>query len=342
MRIAMMFTALLALAAGTAHAECAKPLSLVTSIDMTPVKETRAILVPVTLNGKQKQFLVDTGGAMTEMSPDVADELALPRQTTAIQLFDVSGRMSNQYVHADFGIGTLNAKDMVLMLSPAGQDFEGTPIAGLLAPDILKHYDVDIDFGSGKFNLISQDHCDGKVIYWQADAVAVVPMKVMASGHILLPVLVNGKEVTALLDTGAWNTTLSQAVAEQLFGLKMGSPDTPATGTLATRSAASTYHHVFDTLGFEGIAVSHTDIDIIPDFGKQIERENATPETGSHLAGRRTDETQEAMLLGMNILRHFHIYIAYKEDRVYITPATPPASVAPAAATPTAPTTASH
>jgi len=342
MKLATTLAAAFVLAGTAAHGEdCTKPLSLVTSVDMTPVKDNRAVLIPVTLNGKQKQLLVDTGGAMTEMSPDVADELALPRQRTAFQLYDVSGRMSNQYVHADFAIGTLSSKDMVFMLAPSGQDFGGKPIAGLLDPDILKHYDVDIDFGAGKFNLLSQDHCEGKVIYWKTDAVAVVPMKVMASGHILLPVLVNGKEVTALLDTGAWNTTLTQPVAEHTFGLTMGSPDTPATGTLATRSAATTYHHVFDTLGFEGIAVSHTDIDIIPDFSSQVERENATPETGTHLAARRSDETQGAMLLGMNILRHFHIYIAYKEDRVYITPAAPPMD-APAAAGPTAATSATH
>src|SRR5689334_16006047 len=168
MKLATTFAAVLALAGTAAHAgDCTKPLSLVTSVDMTPVKDNRAILIPVTLNGKQKQLLVDTGGAMTEMSPDVADELALPRQRTAYQLFDVAGRMSNQYIRADFGIGTLSSKDMVFMLAPSGQDLGGRPIAGLLAPDILKHYDVDIDFGSGKFNLISQDHCEGKVIYWK-------------------------------------------------------------------------------------------------------------------------------------------------------------------------------
>lgn len=341
MRFAMTFAAALALAGGAHAEECAKPLSLVTSVDMTPVEDNRAVLIPVTLNGKQKQLLVDTGGAMTEMSPEVADELALPRQKTGYQLFDVSGRVSNQYVHADLGLGTLTAKDMIFMLAPSGQDFGDTQIAGLLAPDILKNYDVDIDFGAGKFNLLSQDHCEGKVIYWKADVVAVVPIKVMASGHILLPVTLNGKQLTAMLDTGASNTTLSEPIAEQEFGLKMGTPDTPATGTLATRSAATTYHHVFDTLAIEGIAVSHTDIDIMPDFLKQVATEAATPETGSHLAGRRADETQQAMLLGMNILRHFHIYIAYKEDKIYITPATPPAN-APAAAAPASATTATH
>jgi hypothetical protein len=40
--------------------------------------------------------------------------------------------------------------------------------------------------------------------------------------------------------------------------------------------------------------------------------------------------------LGMNILHRFHLYIAYKEKKLYITPATAPvpsAPVAPAVAT---------
>ncbi len=306
--------------------ECNKPLSLVTSVDMAPAEGNREVLVPVTLAGKPKLLLVDTGGAMTEMSPEVADELALPRARAAFQLFDVSGRMSNQFVHAGMQLGNLKADDMVFMLAPSGQDFGDTMVAGLLAPDILQHYDVDIDFGARKFNLLSQDHCDGKVIYWKADAVAVVPIKVMASGHILLPVLLDGKEVQAMLDTGAYNTTLSRPVAEEQFGLKMGAPDTPQTGTLTDRTAAATFHHVFPTLGLEGIAVSNVDVDILPDFIKQVQRENAAPELGSHFAARGADETQQAMLLGMNVLRHFHIYIAYKENRIYITPATPPAA----------------
>ena len=32
------------------------------------------------------------------------------------------------------------------------------------------------------------------------------------------------------------------------------------------------------------------------------------------------------MLIGMNVLRHLHIYIAYKEQKIYITPAGAPAA----------------
>ena len=310
-----------------ATAECTKPLTLVTSVDMAPIKDNRAVVVPVTLGGKPKLLLVDTGGAVTEMTPQAADELALTRARTGMQLFDVAGHMSNQFVHTSLGLGVLTARDMVFMVSPGNDPIsDDADVAGILGPDIMQHYDVDIDFGTGKFNLLSQDHCEGKVLYWKADAVAVVPMRLMDSGHIQLQVILDGQPVTAMLDTGAYNTTLTTLVAEGTFGLKPGSAEMPQTGQLPDRPVALTYHHVFKSLGFEGIAVNNPDIDIIPDFLKQVATENATPDTGSHLVTPKSNETAQAMLLGMDVLRHFHFYIAYKENKVYITPATAPAS----------------
>lgn len=325
MRHAMTAALAVAILFGRADAAevCDKPLMIVTSIGMAPVQDDRAILIPVGLSGVQKLLLVDTGGVVTEMSSEVADELKLPRYRTSYQLYDVSGRVSNEYVKASLQLGRLSTDGMAFMLAPPGQTFfaDDTGVAGLLGAEILKNYDVEIDMDAHRLSLLSQDHCEGKVVYWKADTVAVVPMKVMASGHILLPVELDGKEVTALLDTGAYGTTLSQQVAEATFGFRPNQME--LTGMLPGRDGAATYHHRFKTLGFEGITVTNPDIDIIPDFMKQVAHEIATPELGSHLSATRSDETAQAMILGMDVLRHFHIYIAYKEDRVYITPAKP-------------------
>jgi predicted aspartyl protease len=309
----------LAVSCGIASAEeCTKPLSLIASIDLVPVTDDRMVVIPVTVGGKEKFLQVDTGGAFTEMSPEVADELGLPRTHSGRQVFDVSGMMSDEIVHTSLKMGNLTADDMVFQISAVSHDSGDARLAGLLAPDILKHYDLDLDFGQHKFNLLSQDHCEGKVVYWKADVVAVVPMKVMAGGHILLTVQVDGKDVTAALDTGAWNTTLSEPVAESTFGLKPA--DMEKTGTLPQRDGAATYRHTFKTLGLEGIAVSNPTIDVIPDFNTGLRHENATATTGSHLSNKGSDETAQAMLLGMDVLRHFHIYIAYKEQKLYISP----------------------
>lgn len=330
MRFLIGALALCVLGCDPALAECNKPLQLVTSVDLVPTQEDREVLIPVTLAGQQSLLMIDTGGAMTEISPEFADAQNLPRQRTGYQLFNVAGEMSNQFVHASLQLGRLKADNMVFMVAPGSAPFGSTKIGGLLAPDILKHYDVDLDFGGGKFNLLDQDHCDGKVVYWPADAVAVVPMLLMDSGHIQVSVLLDGKPILAALDTGAYYSTLARPEAEEIFGLTMGSPETPRLATLAGRPDALTYRHSFKTLGFEGIQVTNAQVDIIPDFTREIARTNATPETGTHMVTAKSDETHQPMLIGMNILRHFHIYIAYKEHKLYITPAAPPAA-APAA-----------
>ena len=47
---------------------------------------------------------------------------------------------------------------------------------------------------------------------------------------------------------------------------------------------------------------------------------------------KERDPVSEAnILLGMNILRHLHIYIAYQEHKLYITPAGKPAATGEAA-----------
>ncbi len=66
---------------------------------------------------------------------------------------------------------------------PNGPDIED--FGGILGADMLRNVDLDLDFAAGKLNLVSQDHCSGNVVYWQAPAVAVVPMTLDRWGHVL-------------------------------------------------------------------------------------------------------------------------------------------------------------
>jgi hypothetical protein len=72
---------------------------------------------------------------------------------------------------------------------------------------------------------------------------------------------------------------------------------------------------------------------------------NRAARTGTRLGGGDESEGVTDMILGLNELRHLHLYIAYKEQKLYISPAAAPqvaatataASAPPAAsATPTA------
>ena len=322
-------------ASSWALADC-KPLSLVTSVDFVPGEQNRQIHIPVTVNGKDRLMIVDTGADISSIWDESIDELGLQRSHGNLVMTDVSGRESSEYVRTPISIGRISGKDFVLMDWRGGALSDDPKVVGLLGHDVLQRYDVDVDFTNNKINLMNPDHCEGKVIYWPAEAVAVVPIIVLHNGNIQLTVTLDGQPVVAMLDTGSTDTTLSLPVAEGQYGLKLGSVDSPATGSLPGRPGSLTYEHTFKSLAFEGIAVGNPRIEIIPDLfhARNVAESHAN---GWRLVDPRDNTARQSMLLGMNIMRHFHFYIAYKENKIYITPATPlaanAAQSAPAAAT---------
>jgi len=304
------------------------PLTLFASVDLQRREHDTRMFVPVSINGQPKLMLLDTGGFMSEVTPQAVEELHLQHETVQFASVDLAGAESHQAADVgSFGIGTLTTKSVQFVIAPEQDLFNGDPqFAGILAPNVLKSYDVDIDFGAPKLSLLSPDHCEGKVVYWPAAAVAVVPIRVLKFGHIAIPVELDGKTVDALLDTGASRSTLTQVAAESLFGLKMGSPDAPyATEFFGSHGAV--YHHRFASLNFGGIAVGNLDVALIPGYRDKLEQ---APALGSRL-GNPSDKAEfQDMLIGMNVLKHLHIYIAYKEQKLYVTPAGAPAKASDA------------
>ena len=313
--------ALVAFAAPVRADEC-KPLQLAVSVDLVPAGDTRAEFVPVELMGKRKLMLLDTGGVWSEILPRTADELGLARKPSRLVLYHVADTSTANFVTAKFQMGPLKVDDFDMMVMPENSDLPGDEkFAGTIAPNVLRNFDADIDFGTNKLNLMLQDHCEGKVIYWKADSVAIVPITVTSSGHILAHVKLDGRTQYAMLDTGSSNTTLINQEATYSYGLKLGAVDTPQSGNLPGHADMTVYQHVFKSLEFEGISVANATVDVIPNPTRSLTASTAAPETGSHISAIRTDESAVTMLIGMNVLRHFHLYIAYKEERLYITPA---------------------
>jgi predicted aspartyl protease len=295
------------------------PLTQFASVDLQRRERDTRMFVPVTINGQPKLMLLDTGGFMSEVTPQTVDELHLPHETVQFASINLAGEESRQAADVEtFGIGQLTTKSVQFVIAPERDLFNGDPhYAGILAPNVLKYYDVDIDFGAQKLHLLSPDHCEGKVIYWPAAAVAVVPIHVLKSGHIAIPVELDGKTVNALLDTGASTSTLTQDAAESLYGLKMGSPEAPYAAEFFGQHG-SVYRHHFLSLNFGGIAVSNPRVALIPDYRDKLAQ---TSSLGSRLGDSQASAEFQDMLIGMDVLRHLHIYIAYKEQKLYVTPA---------------------
>jgi len=301
---------------------CSKPLVRVATLPFAEDRGTGRFTIPVQLAGVEKQFLFDTGGFFTQVSPATADELKLRRRQSNIELYGVNGAKSREMVTlSTFAVGPVHGSNYDI---PVGTDNE---IAGIFTPVGFTAMDFDVDFAGRKLSLFSSDHCDGKVIYWPFKAFAVVPVTVREDNHLTIPVTVDGHQMTAVIDTGASTSTLRLDMAKYVFGLKPDSDDMKVVGHLGGDETAPIYQHHFQTMSFEGISVNNPHILILTDIVNKNADHGA--QTGSLIKRVSDDLTLPEVIVGMDVLRKLHMYIAFHERRVYLTEASAPSATPP-------------
>jgi predicted aspartyl protease len=328
----LLSTGLAAAGANAALADDCPPLTMVTSVEMRIGNDDGRIYVPVKIADKPKDMLVDTGGAFTEITRPTVNELGLSTHHADVELIDIAGQTTNIVTNASLTIGNLRAEgmDFVVMSGNDPLDAANPDEAGVIAPNVLRAYDLDLDFSGMKVNLISQKHCDGNVVYWPADTVAVVPVRVNKDGHIIVPVLLDGHPFEALLDTGASDSIVNLGKATETLGVNPGTPDTPVTGTLGDEAHTQVYGHTFKTLSLEGLTIANPKMTIIPNMIKsKLQDLNDTLSNDTRLNDREESNGLNDVILGMNVIRRLHLYIAYKEQKLYITPAASTPAAAP-------------
>jgi predicted aspartyl protease len=270
------------------------------SLDMT-TERNGSIAIPVGVDGQKSLMVVDTGSIFSVFGEEEVRARGMSLNWSDLQIEYLGGVNVNRITKvSSLTIGQMTGSDVHLMVTPEGV-LEHDAV-GMIGPDILSNFDVDIDFAANKFNLFVNDHCPGKVVYWTHGGYAVVPMD-LENGHIVVPVTLDGKTVSAVVDTGADRSTISLDLAKSLFGLRSDSPGMKALGETSVNQTqpAPRYRYPFKALSFAGVTVQTPVIDI--------------------LDGKRFNAGSNEMLLGVKTLRQLHLYIAYKEKALYLTPA---------------------
>jgi predicted aspartyl protease len=294
------------------------PLNLITSVDIITVSGGRPG-IGAKIMDKPVTLLVDTGGASSMISRSVVRELSLPVSQAQMEVVNVAGQRSHEQVRLpSITLGTLRQEGAYFMIDPADVPKEERSFDGVIAPDFLSRVDADFDFAAKKLNLVSPNHCEGKVVYWSAPAsapaLAVVPFRMDRSGHISLPVRLDGQRVNAILDTGAYNTALNLDIARRTFSVDTNGPDVQKMGQVEGGYKADIFRKQFKTLSIEGVAINSPVIDLLPDL---MSPPGGTPRpTGSII--RDSDNNLPGIILGMNVLSKLHVYIAYKEAKLYL------------------------
>lgn len=273
-------------------------------------------LVPISINGVEQKFVFDTGGFTTSIAKEAAEKLKLRIQYTNMEMINVSGgSMAGRALIDQFAIGRLHGEKTNFPIVP----FKG--IDGIFSLNFMRPYDVDVDFGTDKLNFFSQDHCPGGVVYWKSDVVEAIPFTV-EDGHIYIPVMLDGHRVNAMVDTGATRTTLRMDLAKSVYNLTLGDSATPQLerGEDPDPKSPKRYGHVFKTLSFGAIDVNNPATMILEDVWK---RDAGSAQLVWNRARTEQDITNllPELILGMNVMRKLHIYFAFGENKMYISPA---------------------
>jgi len=281
MRGAFLFCLFLFAASTSTHAqECPR----LATVETSSLLDGR-ILVPVIVEGRGLSLLVDTAGISTTIKWDRVADLGVIANKTTRKLAGAAGTMLNEFIAGeDFRIGGLRVanKPMYLETRPLfGAD-------GTLAPDILRDYDVEIDFTQDRLSLMPPGQCVPD------EGAMAIAIEVTRGGHVRFPVKIDGKTIMATLDTGTMTSLVSIKTAVQL-GVYPNS-----SGLRLARSTGSyrIYDYPFQSLEIGGMKVDNPNINIASD---------------KFIPGGAGD-----LILGVNALRRMRLTIAYGQKRLYI------------------------
>src|ERR1051326_1017804 len=182
------------------------------------------LAVPVTVNGTPLYFAVDTAGTYTTISQWAASSLHVEarklgpqvyssKRGVASEIYDFKGnRYTEGAILESLKIGNNEAKNFHVLVRP--DSAEESRIAGTIGPDLLELFDVELDFAAKKVTLYSQDHCEGKVVYWARDY-ATVPFTLTSMDKINLVVTLEGLELGTTLATATPDTLLMVLRSEE-------------------------------------------------------------------------------------------------------------------------------
>jgi predicted aspartyl protease len=270
-------------------------LEMVASLDLDPAELPGRAMISAVLNDTPEKMIIDTGAVQTVVTEGIAAQFKLHRSSISqrYRMEDYYGQRIEQVaIIPSLTTGNLRATDVHAFIFPRELTSHA---AGVIGPDMLSHYEVELDFASGKLNLFSQDHCPGQLVYWTHDPVAAVPIRIDDFGHIDLDVTLDGKAIPAHLDTGAPLSSMKLRNADSDFGLKPDSPgmqkkDLPV-GTI--------YFYQFKSLGVGGVSISNP----------TIYMSGGTEKLG--------EQTKRDFLLGLHELEKLHVIISYREKMLY-------------------------
>ena len=169
------------------------------------------ILVTVAVNEIAATFILDTGADRTLMGEDVVRRLGVERDGwVASAIRGIAGiEQRPNALPRSLRLGaivlrrrTLTGDTSVTVGPLPVTEIAGRTIAGLLGRDFLSPFDLDLDLPEHRMTLYDVRDCDARLVPWTAPY-AAVPASTPMGAALVVTVLVDGRPLRALIDSGA-------------------------------------------------------------------------------------------------------------------------------------------
>jgi predicted aspartyl protease len=259
--------------------------------------------VPARINGQDVTLIFDTG-AQTIVTPRTEAELGLSRdygrQSRGIGV--TAGFIAHhvQIRDLEFGAAHYRNKSVPVLAITAQQlssaQKSGALVQGLLGADILHGFDIDVDFTYRTMTLYQVSGCS-TITPAMAGNYYTAPIAFTADYGLKVPVKLDGHELDAIFDTGAYASALTRKAARKI-GLSDASLATESVRPMAgVGDVVKNFPtHLFKAVSLSDHAVKNLRLPIID-------------------APIGAD-----MLLGNDYMSGWHFWISYSTRKIFFQP----------------------
>ncbi|NKI72398.1 hypothetical protein GN109_23515 [Collimonas pratensis] len=265
------------------------------------------------MNGSAVAMMFDSGSQRTQITRRAAEKLGLALSHSNTYGIGLGGEsMSYTTRLDDFSFGKLAWRGVRLgVLWDMDKSFNYDVLVGA---DILFHQDIEISMANRQIKFFEPSACDQSFLaYWDENAAST-------STHAIAPddlrqvvtVHINGKEVSALLDSGA-STSIIDLAAAARAGITTESPGVVALGSGGGvgKHRSQMWQAQFQSFAIGEEIISNPKICIMDLYG-------AARSDSNHVAATNTMlHDQPEMVLGADFLRSHRLLFALSQKRLY-------------------------
>ena len=170
-------------------------------------------VLSVEINGRPASLVLDTGSDSTVLTRVAARRLGVAGGGETRTIGGAGGRAQVAVARLDsLALGPVLLTGTRALLG----DAPAPPLDGLLGIDVLVDFELELDVPQRRVTLYRARACITAQPGWPGPVTRLPVQQKAGSGHLFVPVEVNGQTLRGILDSGASRSTLSLQAAEDI------------------------------------------------------------------------------------------------------------------------------